>query len=232
MSLPVVKEIISVKGFFDERGASNGANDVALQKSFADTVIAMLNSMPMLSASEASQVMAVLKDDPYGETQTKRIRDHIDTVVKNALQARVNGHNKAVKAGKSSNGAKTGSFKQFLKTWWNYLTPEDWEKLDSLKLCYSAKQTTLVERGMAIGCTDANEQTLKWALTVLLMSHYKELPTSRQIYDKLQELKQAWEAEQKPFMHERLHEFPEEPASLPGAIYKEAYAADDQPLKS
>ena len=200
MSLPIVREIASVKGFFDARGNDNGANDVALQKSFADTVIALLNSA-MLSASEASQVMAVLKDDPYGVTQTKRIRDHIDTVVKNALQARVNGHNKAVKAGKRirrlTNLEKSGSFKQFLQTWWNYLTPKDWEKLDSLKLCYSAKQTTLVERGMAIGCTDANEQTLKWALTVLLMSHYKELPTAKQIYDKLQELKQAWESEQK-----------------------------------
>ena len=76
MSLPIVREIASVKGFFNARGNDNGANDVALQKSFADTVIAMLNSMPMLSASEASQVMAALKDDPYGETQTKRIRDH------------------------------------------------------------------------------------------------------------------------------------------------------------
>ena len=63
MSLPVVQEITSVKGFFEERGVGNGANDVALQKSFADTVIAMLNSMPMLSASEASQVMAALKVD-------------------------------------------------------------------------------------------------------------------------------------------------------------------------
>ena len=106
MALEIVKEIASVKRFFDARGTENEANDVALQKSFADTMIAMLNSMPMLSASDASQVMAALKDNPYGEAQTKRIREHIDTVVKNALQARVSGNSKATKASKSPGGAE------------------------------------------------------------------------------------------------------------------------------
>ena len=64
---------------------------------------------------------------------------------------------------------------------------------------------------------------MRWALALLLCVHYAELPSPQVIFEKLQDLKTAFDAEKKHVSFEQLSEFPEEPADLPPHIYKAVY---------
>jgi hypothetical protein len=93
------------------------------------------------------------------------------------------------------------------------------------------KTTTLVERGLTVGCLDPDEQTFKWALATLLLVHYDELPSPHQVYTKLQDLKASYASERQLFLHEHLPSFPEDATNLPEHIYNAAYTADAPPVK-
>ena len=109
------------------------------------------------------------------------------------------------------------------------MTASDWKVLHDPHASWNKKCMTLVERGMKVGCVDANPQTRKWALATLLLAHYEEMPTPNQIHDKFIDFGQAFLAEKKPFIHEQLSEFPEYPSGLPQHIYNAAYA-DEAPV--
>ena len=64
---------------------------------------------------------------------------------------------------------------------------------------FNSKVTMVAEVAMRIGCNDTNEQTKKWALAIVLLCHYEELPGPQSLYDKLLELKAAWVTEHKPW---------------------------------
>ena len=55
----------------------------------------------------------------------------------------------------------------------------------------NAKMTIIVERGMRCGCTSPHEQTWKWALALLLLLYYRDVPGAKVIYDKVQDFKKA-----------------------------------------
>ena len=81
----------------------------------------------------------------------------------------------------------------------------------------------LVERGMSVGCTTHNEETLRWALAMLVLCHYTNVPTARDLYDKIQDLKRVWVSEAKDFFLDRAQVFPESPDDLPSEIFEQAY---------
>ena len=124
---------------------------------------------------------------------------------------------------KGAKQEKLSASKQHLKCWWHYCTAQDWGLLRNPKVSFNQKMTTMVERGMSVGCVDPDEQSLKWALATLLVVHYDELPSPHQVYQKLQDIKQSYIAERKPFLYQQLAQFPEDPQDLPLDIYAEAY---------
>ena len=65
------------------------------------------------------------------------------------------------------------------------LGKSDWDVLNDKKASLHRKMTTLAERAMKIGCAQPCQQTEKWALAVLLFTHYDELPDPSQLYAKL-----------------------------------------------
>ena len=83
--------------------------------------------------------MESLKDSPYGEVQTQRISDHIDSKIQHTRKGA-----KPTKVGCSS--------KQLLKHWWHYFSNGDWAVLRNRKASFHFKTTTVVERGMSVGC--------------------------------------------------------------------------------
>lgn len=219
MASIVAREIANVRQFFKSRQGIPGVNashDVTLQKSFADAIIVMLNATKGMQSTDAAQIMNALVESPYGETQTDRIRSHIDALVQKSCSKPV--------------AASTG--KQFLKFWWNFFTASDWEVMRSKATSWLAKQTTLIERGMSVGCVEPNEQCCKWALATLLLMHYDTLPAAKQIYDKVVDFKAAYEAERRPYPHEQVHTFPEDPSALPQQVYDHAYADDNKPVQA
>ena len=219
MALHCIREVASVKHFFQGRVAvGSRGNEASLQKGFADSLISMMNATKAFGAAEGSQLMESLAESPYGDIETARIVSVID-----AKMAHVSS-----RVSQSATAAKSGS-KQLLQNWASYLSVSDWQIIQDPDKSWTSKQTLIVDRGMRLGCTDGDEQTLKWALATLMSAHYKDLPPARQIYDKLQDLKAAWKSEHRPFMYEQLPEFPPQPTGLPAHIYNACYSSDDPP---
>ena len=175
----------------------------------------MIVALKSFSPAEAGPVIRALEDSPYGELQDTRIHEAIDKKINLSRQG-------------NASDAQV-STKQFLKSWWNYFTAVQWELLLNPRTSWNMKMTTLVERGHSVGCAEPDEQALKWALATLLLVHYDDMPVPRQVYQKLQDLKQSYASERKPYMHELLTLFPEFPKDLPAHIYKDAYP-DDEPV--
>lgn len=219
MTDAAIKEINSVSNLFRSRsGVGIASSNLVLQKSFADTLIGIINGIKVFGPGEGSQLMDALKDKPYGDVHTPRLCEHIDAKMQSCHRAPATGANSNVK--------------QLLKHWWHYVTAKDWAVLVDPKQSWNLKMTTLVERGISVGCVDPDEQSLKWLLATLLLAHYPEIPTYQQIYNKLQDLKQSYAAERKSVPHEQLATFPEDPKELPASIFNAAYPDEaDKPLK-
>ena len=166
-----LKEISSVRAFFKARCEVVTTTNSTLQKSFADTLIGIMDGFKTFGPSEGSQLVEALKDKPYGEMQTTRICETIDTKLGSSIRETKEG--------------RVSSNKQFLKEWYNYLTEEDWEVLLKEKGSWHSKENCLIERGLSVGLFEPDEQTLKWLLATLLLAHYNELPSAQSIYDKL-----------------------------------------------
>lgn len=208
----LVKEIHSVKAFFKARGEQGKVTDAPLQKSFADTLITMLNSIKSFGPADAAQIVDAMKCCPYGEEQIARISGIIDNKIQHSGRVQP-----------TASGTK-----QKLQHWWNYLTKSDWDVLRDKKVSLNRKMTTLAERAMTIGCVSPCQQTEKWALAVLMFMHYDELPDPAQLYAKLGDLKHVFAAEKKDLGIELIAEYPEDPNDLPGYVFTAAYA-DEQP---
>ena len=166
-----------------------------------------LKQIKDFGACDGAQVYAALKGAQFGATQTQRIRDSVDALLEKNAAASASA---APSAGKQGGGGG----KQLLKCWWNYFTQAE---LDFLKGCNSinAKMTCMVERAMAVGCTKPEEDTYRWCVAMLLLCHYQHVPTPKEIYAKIQDLKKAWLCEAKPFFLDHIEEFPEMPEHLP-----------------
>lgn len=214
----ILKEIQSVRQFFASR---DGKDNNTLQKSFADSVLNKLKLVKDFGPGEGAMLNDALKDSPFGESQTQRIWDAVDRL----LEAKAK-----VTAPSWSVGGSTSANKQFLKCWWNYFSKSEFDFLMDPNKSLHGKMTTIVERGNRCGCNNADEQTWKWSMAVLLLCHYKVMPDAQQIYDKLQDFKKVWTCESKAWSLEHILDFPETPSQLPRDIYEAAYDSDDPPV--
>ena len=206
----VLKEISSVTAFFHSRGDSKDQS--VLQKSFADGLLNKLSMIPNFSTGDGAQLHAALLDSPFGEVQTQRIRDALDSLVQQCSSK---------STAPTSAGCTDGS-KQLLRHWPNYFTAAKHEYLAGPH-SFTAKMTVMVETGMSVGCTRPTEDTLRYCLAMLLALHYTTVPTPQEIYRKLQDLKQSWISEAKPWYLDHLQEFPENPMDLPKKVYDHAF---------
>ena len=222
----VLKKISSVRKFFESSSRNNSEHDPsALQKSFTDSIINKLSLLKAFGPDEGAQVMDALKQStgsPLGEIQTKRVMEFIEKKIHDSVSS-------TASSDKTRPSGATGKSNQFLKHWWNYMKQSQIDYLKDPSKSFNSKLTLVAEVGMMIGCNGADEQAKKWALALLLMLHYPELPSPQHVFEKLQDLKQAWISEFKPWHGEILVTFPEYPRDLPQATYNHAYP-DEPPV--
>eukprot|EP00959_Pyramimonas_sp_CCMP1952_P344258 7210293-Pyramimonas_sp.AAC.1 len=136
--------------------------------------------MKCCGRAEATQIVDALRGEPCGEDRTERIMSIVNSKV-----AKGSG---PVKPEGSAN-------RQLLKEWWSYLTSPGWVVINDPKISLNRKMTTLVERGMAVGCTEPSEQTYKWALAALLVTHYDAPPEPGKVHSILGDLKVSFKTD-------------------------------------
>ena len=125
----ICREIVSHKEFF-QSGEGDSLND-----SFEKVIVSMVKGLKALSAADASKIIDVLSNSPYGQKGTKTIRC--------AINAKVSSHN--LQRSKSSvNGCDVN--KQHIKNPLTIFTQKEVSILESQKVCESAKFTVIVER--------------------------------------------------------------------------------------
>ena len=216
----IVYYLEGVKAYMACRPQTPGASD-SVAKSFAASMLKMISVCNFISPHDAAKLSSALSDcSPFNENETKKIRDVIDKKVGDMSIA------------KSQHKSTCNQQSQLLKHWWNYLTQSDWDILNDSRQHFSAKMTRFMERANLLGlvCT-FDEKTYKWMLAVLLAVQYKETPDAHFIYNKLQELKQAKEAETKYYPHTFLSKYPEFPSELDSIMFAYAYPdAADKPV--
>ena len=216
----ILKELEGVKAYMASRPQTPGASG-SVAKSFAASMLKMISVCNFISPHDAAKLNSTLSDSsPYNESDTKNIREFIDKKVGDMSIA------------KSQHKSSGNQQSQLLEHWGNYLTQKDWDFLNDSKQHFSAKMTRFMERANLLGlvCT-FDEQTYKWMLAVLLAVQYKETPDAHFIYAKLQELKQAKEAETKYYPHTFLSKYPKFPSELDSIMFAYAYPdAADKPV--
>ena len=208
----LLEEIASVKTFFHGRDHGE-ASIMKLSCNFTASLVQQINSCLTISMSDASTVIRALQDSPLGDSNLKQIIAAVDSKVQSSTASRL---------------AAACPKDQVLLEWWNYCTQEEWDFFKS-KQGFHAKMTKLVDRGQLVGCLHPDEQSLKWMLAMLLLTHYADKPGPQAIYEKLQELKQIIACERKLYSHEQLTTFPKKPQDLPQAVFDYAYQ-DGQPI--
>ena len=208
MSSAMIDEVKSAINFFKER--SDHPHPATIATSFAANLISRISSSLTLSTKDATDLLSVLKDSPYDDASMVRITAAIDAKLVFSTM---------------SHTVKD----QFLKEWWHYLTADDMTFIKDPKHSFHAKMTKIVERANLLGCTHPSQQTLKWMMAMLLMCHYKDIPTSSEVYEKLQDLKQVILCERKPYPLAGLRAYPATPEELPAEVFAYAYA-DGKPV--
>ena len=215
----ILQELEGVKAYMASRPQTPGASD-SVAKSFAASMLKMISVCNFISPHDAAKLSSALSDSsPYNESDTKKIRDVIDKKVGDMSIA------------KSQHKSSGNQQSQLLEHWCNYLTQTDWDILNDSRQHFSAKMTRFMERANLLGVGVFDEKTYKWMLAVLLAVQYKETPDAHFIYAKLQELKQAKEAETKYYPHTVLSKYPEFPSELDSIMFAYAYPdAADKPV--
>ena len=125
----ICSEITSHKGYFQKYGGDT------MDDSFVKVIVSMLNMLKALSAEDASKIIDVLNDSPYGEKGTKTI--------KGSINAKVASHN-LQRSMSSVNVCDVN--KQHIKNPLTIFTQEEVSNLQSHKVSESAKFTIIVER--------------------------------------------------------------------------------------
>ena len=211
----LLNEVESCHSFFSSRAPNDPGNDI-LKKNFANSLIQQINQHISLNKAEATQLTEALKASPFDAGTSKQIMAAVDA---------------KVLASSAASQSAIRITEQFLKEWWAFCTQKDWDFFYDPKISFHAKMAKLVERANLLGLTHPGQQAEKWMLAMLLMVHYTELPSPRDIYEKLQELKQVIVSERRPFPIELPHmtAYPSTPKELPEDIYTYAYA-DGEPI--
>ena len=157
----IINEVDDARRFLSGREKITGPESmVTLRKSFADSLVKQIFAHKGITASEAAEVQSALQsstlNSPFDESDTTRICAALDAKLELAL------NNVPV-------GRKDGN-KQSMKIPWAYTTTKDWQTtLNNKKTGWSAKMTLIVERILAVGCCNPDEQTLEKVLAFVLV---------------------------------------------------------------
>jgi len=219
MAESITKEIVDATELLHaRRGAGASGDTVApLQRTLASGIVGMIQRQRAFTTSIGASLMAALPIDVFGEEGTASIRSAIEARI-GASQASV--ANTAIAKHDGQRLLKPG----------NFLTQSDWDFIRDKRKSFHAKQSVVIHRFNLLGVRWAHEQTMKWALALLLVAHFPELPSYPEIFKLLHDFKHAVDTMRKESDAPYLIHYPPFPAELPEEIRRQAYDDADPPV--
>lgn len=217
MATALLKEIESVQDLVQARNRAGASLADTFMSSLADGLISQINNSPAMKPEDATSLTQALNESPYGQALTKKILHAIDTRAQAAMESQIKCKHRLTKG-------------QRLLTFYNYCTQQDWDLFNNKKKPMHMKMTAVADRLANCGVMRPSEETLKWILAILLVTHYDALPSYQEIYGHLQDLKSAVSTARKPWPHQVHMQYPKKPQDLGEAIFAEVYNAENPPI--
>ena len=212
----LVAEIGETRTFLASRAQhSDGSRGAAaLARRLAEGMASQIRQARTFGSSEAARLLDALSDDPYGFEGT--------AVVVVAVDNRLNTE--------GTNGRRASATQKLLHVY-NYLTQEDWRKLRDPKLSLHAKMHVVNSRLVRCGCVHSHEQTVKFAVGLLMLTHFVQLPAHQEIYKHVLDYKAVCaSSEGVVYPYEHILVYPNFPSELPERMRNHAYDIDAPPI--
>ena len=213
----VLNEIRSARRFVAARAKHSQHVDLTqIVQSFADK-LAKLIVTHTFSAAEISVIMQELEDSPYSTEQTTALISSLDDKMISTLS-----EVEPTKAKEVHDGTHVA--KSRLYQWWNYFCDADWKTFKNPYHSFFSKMELACHRARSFGCTDPDEQSVKWLLALLLKLHFDgvELPDALAKYRKFNDLKAIFVTEESRKHNAQapppLAVYPPCAADMPGSI--------------
>ena len=214
----IVEEMCSTRALIEAR--SSFGDHESLKASYANSMAKQLSHVASMGAADGKRIIDELKRSPYGEASTGRLLAIIDDKLQSST--------KRISAkGRKKQGGNTC---QFLHKWWNFFTQQDWDYFRNPKKTLDQKMTRGVFRANRLGVNHPDEQALRWLLALLLIAHCEDLPSNKEIFKKLTDLKSTVTCERKSYLFEVIYIYPDKPDELSAEMFEHAYDKDDPPI--
>jgi hypothetical protein len=187
--------------------------------------LAMETNMVAMVSRKILQAKTLESEDAlllYSTLKQCTMKPALKAVLQQAIDTRV--------SALSSPALAAENKKQMLTCFLNYATAQDWAKLDDLLLCHPAKRMVVILRLRAAGVENLHEQTIKWAVAVLInqlmAANGGHWPSYHFIYQEVQDFKSDWEATARPTAQPFLQQYPSDPNMLPPAMFQACYGGE------
>lgn len=214
MSVDLVSELKLINSFAETR-ASLAASNPEVVKNMMDGLAKKIANTPSFGLSDALAVCSTMKD--CGTL----ISMNFNQIIQTAVDARVQN---AVDDNKAHASTRKP---QLLIHPHNYLIASEWKVLEEADL--ETRKWMLVHRLHSIGLVSLHEQTVKWAVGLLVWSIFhqtKAYPDYKSIFALVHSFKMAHEARRASVKALDLSLYPILPKDLPEEVLKSAYKED------
>jgi len=217
----IVHEIASASALIAARDGSTGA--AKLTESVVGAIVLKISRMPTLDMSGSLAITKALADNTMPNCVATSLQEAVDTRLATAL---LDATTAAPARGKVS--------QQLLTAWPLFLTGADWLGLES-DASLETKVHIVVNRAIRLGIWSLHEQTVKYAVAVLLHVQFisKEgagWPSYESIFNLVKDFKNTHYCCKSEYSYERLTTYPDTPEKLPEHVFTYAYDATDGPI--
>ena len=225
MIAALVEELQDSKDLVAARRASSETAAIGLALRLKTAMIQKINNIPHITTKDAKRLMSVVAESGFDEAGRNDILD--------AIEARLGEQSaQAMVTEPQQEHSKLG---QDLLWPTRYLTQSDWDKLEDPTRPITRKIHDLRMRiADGLECCMCSEETWRWMMACLVLSHFRTWPTYKSIYDCLQDLKECFQvsrAQPQQRQFARLWVYPEQPADLAKERFAKAYPdANDPPV--
>ncbi|CAE7199853.1 unnamed protein product [Symbiodinium sp. CCMP2592] len=188
-----------------------------------------LESLGSLSLGQAMQMKQTVQDLSFESTLSERLLEKVEAKVLATATAATPPPDTTYTPHKRKEESKP----QTLLKPENFITVTEWSMLE--KSPAPARLEILLKRYLQLGLRNLTEQTVKKGLAFLLAlaaGELSQMPTYEEIYEEVQVFKRSWESvktDAEP-TEVGLLTYPDDPSSLPKALFDRAYKAEDPPM--